>query len=121
MNKSTQKGSGADRLKWTLVALVIVLGIAGDYYYSTVSLYIRIIGWLVCAAVAAYIASKTAKGRLALEFMREARIEMRKVVWPTRQETIQTTGVVMFLVLIVGGILWLIDTGLIYLIGLITQ
>lgn len=123
MQQATKRSS-ADRLKWFVVFLLIIGGVVADYYGANVvkiATALRIIGWIVLAAIAVFVACQTHRGRLALSFIRESRIEMRKVVWPSRQETVQTTGMIMVMVLIVGGVLWLIDSGLIYVIGLITQ
>ena len=64
------------------------------------------------AVVAAFVAAQTERGRSIWTLMREARTEIRRVVWPTRQETTQTTMIVLVLVLIFSFILWLLDSGL---------
>jgi preprotein translocase subunit SecE len=70
--------------------------------------------------VAGLIAVQTEKGRTALNFAKEARVETRKVVWPTRQEAIQTTGIVIVATLIMSLILWGLDSLLFELVGFIT-
>jgi preprotein translocase subunit SecE len=97
-------------LKWALVILMIALGVAANYHFSDQSLLIRVIGLLVLAAIAVAIALQTDKGKRFWEFSLESRNELRKVIWPNRQETIQTTAMVLGMVAILGVILWGVDT-----------
>jgi preprotein translocase subunit SecE len=60
------------------------------------------------------------KGRTAVAFAKESRTEVRKVVWPTRQEAIQTTGIVLVVTLLMSLLLWGLDSVLFWLVGLIT-
>ena len=71
---------------------------------------LRTLGLLVVAAGAAALALTSAQGRQLWRFALDSRMEVRKVVWPTRQETIQTTLIVIVMVFILGLILWLFDT-----------
>ena len=75
------------------------------------------IGMLVAAGVSIAIAGQTVRGREGFAFMREARNEVRKVVWPTRKETIQTTGLVFVVVIIVAIMLWGLDSFLGWAVG----
>jgi len=98
-----------DGLKWAF-ALMLVGGAIGAFYvYSDQSLLLRVVGLLAVAGIAAAVILQTGKGRHAWEFMQEARTEVRKVVWPTRKETVQTTLVVMAMVTVVAIFLWLLD------------
>lgn len=109
-----------DWLKW-LVALVLLLaGLVANQYYSEISMPIRTLGWLAIVAVAGFIASKTQKGRWVVEFFRDSRMELRKVVWPTREETTQTTLVVAAMVVVLALLLWGIDGILVWIIGWLT-
>ncbi|MFY7697613.1 MAG: preprotein translocase subunit SecE [Legionella sp.] len=76
------------------------------------------LGWLVLVLSLSYF---TEQGKLVINFATEAKLEMQKVVWPTRQETIQTTSIVMIMVAITGFLLWLIDIGMMWIIGKITH
>ncbi len=98
-----------DGLKWAVALLLLGGGIGAFYVYSDESLLLRVIGLLVIAAITGAIMLQTEKGRQAWEFAREARTEVRKVVWPTRKETLQTTTVVIAIVSIVAIFLWLLD------------
>jgi len=109
----------ADGIKWVTAAAVIVVALGGFYMYSEHSLLLRVVGVLVAVGIAGFIALQTEKGRMAWGFVREARTEVRKVVWPTRKETVQTTGVVMAMVALVAVILWMLDGLLAYLVKLV--
>ena len=79
----------------------------------------RVIGLLVGVGISVAIALQTVKGKEIWGYFRDAQIEVRKVVWPTRQETIQTTLIVIVMVILVAIILWLLDMFLGWSIGLI--
>jgi preprotein translocase subunit SecE len=104
-----EKG-GQDWIKWILVVAIVLAGVYVNSYFSTESLLLRTIGLLVAAGIAGWIAAQTTKGRSFIDLCLEARIEIRKVVWPTRQETTQTTIVVLIVIFIVAIILWLLDS-----------
>ncbi|MFT5397083.1 MAG: preprotein translocase subunit SecE [bacterium] len=98
-----------DIFKLALSVLIVISGIVGFYFFADQSVLFRTIGLLICASVSLYIAFQTDKGRNAWMFFQDAQIEVRKVVWPTRQETVQTTLIVILVVIIVAIILWLLD------------
>jgi len=99
-----------DALKWILVGLLIAVGVAGNAYYSEESLLYRVLALVVLAAVAGFVALQTAKGIAFWSLLKEARVEIRKVVWPTRAETRQTTLIVLLVVVLVGLLLWGLDS-----------
>jgi preprotein translocase subunit SecE len=99
-----------DSLKWILVAAIVAAGVVGNSHFSAESILYRAIALLVLAAVAIFIAIQTAKGAALSEVVRGALVELRKVVWPTRQETNQTTLIVVVVVIVTSIILWLLDT-----------
>ena len=70
--------------------------------------------------IAGLVAMQTVKGRTAVIFAKEARTEVRKVVWPTRQEAIQTTGIVLFVTLLMSILLYFLDSILFWVVGLVT-
>ena len=108
--KIESEGRNQDWLKWILVATLIMVGVYLNSYFSSESLLLRTIGLVVIAGVVGWIASLTAKGSALIDLCLEARVEIRKVVWPSRQETTQTTIVVLIVILIVAIILWLLDS-----------
>jgi preprotein translocase subunit SecE len=110
MNAKTEAGNRLDGLKWAVVALLVVAGVAGNMYFAGESLLYRVVAVLLLAAIAAALALQTGRGRAFWGLVKEARIEIRKVVWPTRQETTQTTLIVVAFVLFTALILWGLDT-----------
>ena len=101
-----------DWLKWMVVAVIVVVGVYANSYFSAESLLYRTIGLLILGGAAASMDVQTAKGSAFFSLCLDARAEIRKVVWPTRQETTQTTMIVLVVVLVVALLLWLLDTGL---------
>lgn len=110
MNSKTETSGRLDSLKWLVVAALVVLGVAGNAYYLSHGLFYRVLGLLVLAAIASAIALQTAKGQAFWKLVKESRVEIRKVVWPTRQETTQTTLIVVAFVVVTALILWGLDT-----------
>ncbi|MBN8414064.1 preprotein translocase subunit SecE [Halomonas denitrificans] len=99
-----------DGLKWAVVVVLLVLAVVGNTYFADQPLLYRVLGVVALSVVAALVALMTTKGRELVELARSARKEIQRVVWPTRPETIQTTAIVLVAVLVVGLLLWLIDT-----------
>ncbi len=112
--------SKLDTFKLLLAITVLIFGIVGFYYYEAESQLYRVLGVVFAVMVAIAISSTTRLGQGLIGFGREARMEVRKVVWPTRQETVQTTFMVIVAVIIIGIFLWLIDMLLAQAIQLIT-
>jgi preprotein translocase subunit SecE len=103
----------ADRLKLVVAVLVLVTGIGAYYYLGDKPDLVRIASILGAGAVAVAIAMQTALGRETWEFTKESRIELRKVVWPERKETVQVTLIVVVMIIVTAIILWFIDWTLI--------
>lgn len=99
-----------DALKWALVIALVAVGVYGNSYYSAESVLYRALALLALAAVAVFVAINTAKGAAISDVVRGAFVELRKVVWPTRQETNQTTLIVIVVVIITSIILWALDS-----------
>jgi preprotein translocase subunit SecE len=112
MNSKVEGEYRLDGLKWLVVVVLVVAGVGGNIYFSGLPLLYRVAGLLVLAVIAAAVALQTAKGAAFWKLAKEARVEIRKVVWPTRQEATQTTLIVVAFVLVASVILWLLDTGL---------
>jgi preprotein translocase subunit SecE len=112
VTKSEQPASKFDTLKLGLALMVLVGGVAGFYYFEAESQLFRVIGLLALVVGAFLLVSITDIGRRGLGFLKDARVEVRKVVWPTRQETIQTTFMVLIMVFIVAIMLWAVDSAL---------
>lgn len=101
-----------DTVLWLVVVALLAGGIAGNWYFAEEPVLYRALALTAIAVLAGAIGLQTARGKALWILMREARVEIRRVVWPTRQETMQTTLIVLMLVVIVGFILWILDIGL---------
>ncbi len=110
MSAKAEDAGRFDGLKWSLVALLVAGGVGGNIYFSSESLLYRVIALLVLALIAGYIAYGTVKGEAFFELLKGARTEIRKVVWPSRQESTQTTLIVVAFVVVAALILWGLDT-----------
>lgn len=111
MNSKVETGSSRfDSLKWLLVVVLIATGVGGNVYFAGQSLLYRVIALLILAVFAVIVALQTMKGAEFWKLAKEARVEIRKVVWPTRQEATQTTLIVFAFVLVMALILWGLDT-----------
>ena len=105
-------GTTADRLKIALAVIAVIAGLAGFYILSQQPLVLRIGVVLAGLIVGAGIASTSEPGKRFFAFGRESVAETKKVVWPSRKETIQTTAIVFGFVLVMAVILWVIDKSL---------
>ncbi len=115
MNTKIDSSPGLlDTVKLVLAAAVLLGGIAAYYVYENESLLLRVAGVLVAFAVGAVIAFQSAQGQALWTFIQGSRIEIRKVVWPTRQETLQTTLTVMVFALLLGIFFWILDLVLLW-------
>ena len=99
-----------DALKWALVIAIVVAGVVGNSHFSAESVLYRALALLALAVIAVFVAMQTAKGVAIADVVRGSLVELRKVVWPTRQETNQTTLIVIAVVIVMAIILWLLDT-----------
>jgi len=111
MNAKAEQNTGSlDLVKWMLVTALVVIGVVGNQYYAAEPILYRAIALIVLGGVALFVAVQTAKGRSMMQLAKEARGEIRKVVWPTRPETLQTTMIVVAVVLVMGLLLWGLDS-----------
>lgn len=99
-----------DKVKLLVVVVLVVAGIVGYYYLSEQPQLYRVLGLVLVIGISLAVALQTQIGFDAWNYSRNAFVEVRKVVWPTRRETVQTTGIVLFMVLIIGLMLWIFDT-----------
>ena len=113
-----QSGHGAvDKARLALSILLIVGGLAAYYYFSRSSGALRVVGVLASMLAADAVSYTSSFGRFVREFVSESHFELRKVVWPTRQETTQTTIVIFVVVTIVSLVLFLFDSILVWIFG----
>jgi preprotein translocase subunit SecE len=110
MSSETTGSSTMDKVKLVLALGVLVAGIAVFIVYEEQSELYRWLGVMVATAIAFVIALQTELGRSSWGFVLEARTEVRKVVWPTRKETMQMAMIVIVMVMIMALIMWLFDS-----------
>jgi preprotein translocase subunit SecE len=103
-----------------LMSLFLLLaGIVAFYYFSEVRLFYRVLGLLVLLGVSGLIIYQTSFGKVVYTYVVESKIELKKVSWPTKQETTQTALGVVVIVVIIGILLWLLDMLLAWAIGIL--
>ena len=108
-------------LKWAVSILLLVAIVVGNYFYGEqVHIVLRVSILLALAVLALFVASLTDKGRTFTGFAQDSRLEVRKVVWPTRQETVQTTLIIVAVSTIVGLVLWGLDGVFVRIVEFIT-
>ena len=118
--KVESPGSRLDAVKWIAAIVLLAAGVVASTYYVAQPLVYHVVGWLILGFIVLSIVFQTEKGRNTWAFLKEAQIELRKVVWPTRQETLQTTLVVILMVVVTALFLWGIDSVLLWLVSLLT-
>jgi preprotein translocase subunit SecE len=96
---------------------VLITGMVLFYYYSNVRLFYRVVGMISIVILSAFIAYQSDFGKLVYSYVTDSKVELKKVTWPTKQETTQTTLGVIFVVIIVGILLWLFDMLLGWAVG----
>ncbi|ABI69998.1 preprotein translocase subunit SecE [Shewanella sp. SR43-4] len=121
MTTNTENQSNSlDIVKWGIAALLIATAVIGNQFYADANVVARVAGVIIAFAIAGIIALQTSKGKQAQSFAREAHIEVRKVVWPTRQEALNTTFIVLAATAVMALILWGLDAILLRVVNLIT-
>ena len=112
--------SWLDSVKLIVALLLLLGGIVGYYHFDDYPTLARVLGVLAATGVAVIVAMQTLKGRTFLGFVVEAQIEVRKVVWPTRAETLQATLAVVVMVIALGVMLWMFDMLLLKVVKILT-
>jgi len=121
MNANTEEtGSGMDTIKLLVVVVLLVAGVYGFYSFAGQPLWVRLAGLLVVIGAAAFVALQTAMGRTVWQFAADSRTEVRKVVWPSRQETLQTLLIITIAVLVTALFLWGVDSVLFSIVRALT-
>jgi len=118
--KTENQSNGLDMFKWVVVFALLAGLVTANTMYGEISVLYRAIAIVVVVGIAGFIAATTEKGSTFLSFAKESRTEVRKVVWPTRQEANQTTLIVLAATLIMALILWGLDGIIVRVVGFIT-
>ena len=122
MSESNRESSTVvDTLKLMASVSILFASIVSFYYFSEISVLIRALVIIFSLVISLLIFFRTQRGIIFWDFLQGSRVEMRKVVWPTKQETIQTTLTVFIFVLILGIFFWLLDFVLLYITTSITS
>ena len=104
----------ADKIKLLLAVLLVIGGVAGYYIFADAPMIVRVLSVLAGLVLGGVVAGMSQTGRQFFQFAGEARDEAKKVVWPTRKETLQTTAIVFAFVVIMAMFLWLVDGSLLW-------
>tara|TARA_B100001063_G_C16480657_1_gene412398 strand:+ start:16 stop:387 length:372 start_codon:yes stop_codon:yes gene_type:complete len=121
MSEKTENQSNAlDMFKWVVVFALLAGLVTANTVFGEISVLYRAVTALVVVVIAGFIAASTVKGSTFLSFAKESRTEVRKVVWPTRQEANQTTIIVLAATLVMALILWGLDGIIVRVVGFIT-
>ena len=113
--------STLDTLKMASAVAILLSSVFSFYYFAELSVLIRVLVVIFSVILSLMIFFSTQRGIIFWDFIQGSRVEMRKVVWPTKQETIQTTLTVFMFVLVLGIFFWLLDFLLLYITTSITS
>ena len=109
----TEKSPIVNTLMLAVSAALLIAGVVGYYYFQSQALTaVRVVGLMVVVVVASFIAAQSDPGSAFFRFLKESDIERRKVVWPTHQETLQTTLMVIIVTILISLFLAAVDWGL---------
>ncbi|MHB1188451.1 preprotein translocase subunit SecE [Thiobacillus sp.] len=108
----------ADKIKLLVAVLLVITGVAGFYFLPDAPTVVRVLSVVAGLVLGGLVAGMSASGKQFYRFALDSRDEAKKVVWPTRKETIQMTGVVMLFVIVMALFLWAVDSILLWLVKL---
>lgn len=120
LNNRSDPHSRGDFLKWTLVFSLLVVGLAANYYWHDFFWSLRFALGIILVCVILGLVAWTKKGKAAWGFVGQARVEMRKVVWPARKETMQVAIMIVIVVMLMAIILWCVDSVLMWVVSKLT-
>jgi preprotein translocase subunit SecE len=106
-----------DRLLWALILVLVAAGVFANYYFSELAWALRFTGWIILVCVLIGLIAATVHGKRLWTFAKEARIELLKVVWPKRDETVKITMVIAALVMAASIIMWGLDSILLWAVS----
>lgn len=98
-----------DRIKVAAALMLMVLGVVGYYVLASSGSFVRVLSVLVGLVAAGGVVLTSTPGKGFVEFAKESVAEAKKVVWPTRKETVQLTMVVFGFVVVLALFMWLVD------------
>lgn len=120
INKKKQKNI-LEICKWLVIIALLLVAIIGNYYYRNINYSIRLLVLFFLSIIIIWLLFLTIKGKSMMAFIIQAKTEAKKVVWPTRQETINTTFIIIVITIFMSLIFWGLDTLLVLLISFFTN
>ena len=111
-DSKVQDAGTADKVKLAIAIVIVIAGVAGYYVLANQAAWLRWLSVIASLVLAGVVVAFSRYGSEFRRFVELARIELRKIVWPTRQETLQTTLVVFGFVIVAGVFFWLLDLAL---------
>ena len=123
MTKATESQAKESSLG-VIVSILIVIGSLVLFYLDPLGLnttLYKVLVLLVGLIIAGFVFFKSPQGARFTEFLIQTKIELRKVVWPTRNETVKTTGMIMVAVIVVAIFLWIVDAFFSWMVQLLTN
>jgi preprotein translocase subunit SecE len=108
-----------DKVKLAIAAVLVCAGVTGFSLLADSPAIVRVMAVLAGLALGAVVALTSAPGRQFYAFAQESTVETRKVVWPSRKESFQTTGIVFLFVVVMALFLWIVDSGLLWVVKLL--
>ena len=108
-----------DKVKLGIAVLLVCAGVSGFYLMAESPAIVRVALVLVGVVLGAVVALTSVPGKQFYAFAQESTVETRKVVWPSRKESFQTTGIVFLFVVIMALFLWVVDAGLLWAVKLL--
>lgn len=117
-----QKSKGVNVFLWVLsLTIVLVASVGNVVFAEQFSTPIRVVAIFVLLVLALVFAALTNEGKRALNFFSESRVELRRIVWPTRPETMQTTFIIIAATVLLSLILWAFDSIIIAVLNFLTN
>ena len=118
----TGKPSIVNTLLLSVATALLIAGVGAYYWFQDLAITpVRVVGLIVIAFVASFIAAQSDSGAAFFRFLKESDIERRKVVWPTHQETLQTALMVLIVTILISlflaGVDWLLGAAVRALVG----
>jgi preprotein translocase subunit SecE len=123
LSKTIEKQVKESSLGMYFAILIVIASFAAFYLdpLSLITTLFKVLFLLTGLVVAGLVFFKTPQGKRLAIFTKETKIELRKVVWPTRDETVKTTGMIMIAVVIVAIFLWIVDALFSWMVQLLTN
>jgi preprotein translocase subunit SecE len=118
-NSDVESGQGLDILKWVVVTGLMISAITANQVFDEVWVLYRALGVVAAIGLAGFTALQTTKGKQFICFANESKLEVRKMIWPSRQEATNTTLIVFVVTCLFGLILWGLDSLLVSIVNLI--